>query len=104
MDHYLCRHQLHHHQYPDPDNWEPRRHPYHRLLDQAAEANERFQVIGGQTMQGDTEKVLMGLGFKRSDFIRQVAEFSSGWQMRLELAKILLKKPDVVLLDDGINI
>ncbi len=76
---------------------------YHRLLDQAAEANERFQVIGGQTMQGDTEKVLMGLGFKRSDFIRPVAEFSSGWQMRLELAKILLQKPDVVLLDEPTN-
>jgi len=76
---------------------------YNRLLDQASEANERFQVIGGQTMQGDTEKVLMGLGFKRSDFTRPVSEFSSGWQMRLELAKILLKKPDVVLLDEPTN-
>ena len=50
-------------------------------------------------MEGETEKVLTGLGFKRTDFKRPMAEFSSGWQMRVELAKILLKKPDVILLD-----
>jgi ATP-binding cassette subfamily F protein 3 len=76
---------------------------YQKLINQVTEANERFQVIGGQTMQGDTEKVLLGLGFKRSDFSRPISEFSSGWQMRVELAKILLQKPDVILLDEPTN-
>jgi len=76
---------------------------YDRLIHQLTEANERFQIIGGQSMQGETEKVLAGLGFKRSDFQRPVSEFSSGWQMRIELAKILLKKPDVILLDEPTN-
>jgi len=65
---------------------------YNQIIHQLTEANERFQIIGGQSMQGETEKVLAGLGFKRSDFQRPVTEFSSGWQMRIELAKILLKK------------
>ena len=76
---------------------------YHRLIQQLTEANDRFQLIGGQTMEGTTEKVLMGLGFKRSDFTRPVKEFSSGWQMRVELAKILLQKPDIILLDEPTN-
>ncbi|MCB2219718.1 MAG: ATP-binding cassette domain-containing protein [Bacteroidetes bacterium] len=76
---------------------------YHRLIQQLTEANDRFQLVGGQTMEGDTEKVLMGLGFKRSDFTRPVKEFSSGWQMRVELAKILLQKPDILLLDEPTN-
>ncbi len=76
---------------------------YNQLIHQLTEANDRFQIIGGQSMQGETEKVLAGLGFKRSDFQRPVSEFSSGWQMRIELAKILLKKPDVVLLDEPTN-
>jgi ATP-binding cassette subfamily F protein 3 len=76
---------------------------YHRLIQQLTEANDRFQLIGGQTIEGDTEKVLMGLGFKRSDFNRSVKEFSSGWQMRVELAKILLQKPDILLLDEPTN-
>jgi len=76
---------------------------YHKLIDNLTEANERFLVIGGQTMQADTEKVLTGLGFKRSDFHRSMTEFSSGWQMRVELAKILLQQPDVILLDEPTN-
>lgn len=76
---------------------------YHNLIHRLTEANERFQVIGGQTMQADTEKVLTGLGFRREDFLRPVNEFSSGWQMRVELAKILLRKPDVILLDEPTN-
>ena len=76
---------------------------YNQLIHQLTEANERFQIIGGQSMQGETEKVLGGLGFIRSDFQRPVSEFSSGWQMRIELAKILLKKPDVILLDEPTN-
>ncbi len=76
---------------------------YHTLIDKLTEATERFLVIGGQTMQADTEKVLTGLGFKRTDFERPMTEFSSGWQMRVELAKILLQKPDVILLDEPTN-
>ena len=76
---------------------------YEKLIHQLTEANERFQIIGGQSMEGETEKVLSGLGFTRSDFQRPVSEFSSGWQMRVELAKILLQKPDVILLDEPTN-
>ena len=76
---------------------------YQRLLHDLSEANERFHLIGGQTIEGETERVLMGLGFIRTDFQRQVSEFSTGWQMRLELVKILLKKPEFVLLDEPTN-
>jgi ATP-binding cassette subfamily F protein 3 len=76
---------------------------YNQLIHQLTEANESFQIIGGQSMQGDTEKVLIGLGFKRTDFQQPVSEFSSGWQMRVELAKILLQNPDVILLDEPSN-
>jgi ATP-binding cassette subfamily F protein 3 len=76
---------------------------YENLIHKLSDANERFQMIGGDTMEADTEKVLAGLGFKRSDFKRPVNEFSSGWQMRVELAKLLLSKPDVVLLDEPTN-
>ncbi len=76
---------------------------YENLIHKLSDANERFQMIGGDTMEADTEKVLAGLGFKRSDLKRPVNEFSSGWQMRVELAKILLSKPDVVLLDEPTN-
>ena len=76
---------------------------YHNLLHKLSDANEHYQMIGGDTIEADTEKVLIGLGFKRSDFTRPVNEFSSGWQMRVELAKILLSKPDVVLLDEPTN-
>src|SRR5579871_532817 len=54
-------------------------------------------------MDSETEKVLVGLGFERKDFTRKTAEFSGGWQMRIELAKILLKKPHLILLDEPTN-
>jgi ATP-binding cassette subfamily F protein 3 len=76
---------------------------YHRLIHHLTEANERFQIVGGQSIEGETEKVLTGLGFKRTDFQRPMNEFSSGWQMRVELAKILLQKPVVILLDEPTN-
>lgn len=76
---------------------------YSRLIHQLTEANERFQIVGGQSMEGETEKVLTGLGFKRTDFQRPMVEFSSGWQMRVELSKILLQKPNVILLDEPTN-
>jgi ATP-binding cassette, subfamily F, member 3 len=76
---------------------------YQRILHDLSEMNERFHLIGGQTIEGETERVLMGLGFRRTDFSRPVMEFSTGWQMRLELVKILLKKPEFVLLDEPTN-
>ena len=76
---------------------------YYQIIHQLTDANERFQIIGGHTMQADAEKVLIGLGFTQSDFERSISEFSGGWQMRVELAKILLQKPDVLLLDEPTN-
>jgi ATP-binding cassette, subfamily F, member 3 len=76
---------------------------YHKLVQQLSECNERHHIIGGTNKDAEAEKVLMGLGFERSDFIRSCTEFSSGWQMRVELAKILLKRPDLLLLDEPTN-
>ncbi|MDE5544314.1 MAG: ATP-binding cassette domain-containing protein, partial [Bacteroidales bacterium] len=76
---------------------------YQSLIERLTEANERFHLFGGNDRQGAAEKVLLGLGFKRSDFTRSITEFSSGWQMRVELAKILLRNPDVMLLDEPTN-
>ncbi len=76
---------------------------YYSLLNKLNEANERFKLIGGTSIYGDTEKILLGLGFTNDDFARPVNQFSGGWQMRIELAKILLKKPDLILLDEPTN-
>ena len=76
---------------------------YLNLVHLFAEADERFRLIGGHTMQADTEKILLGLGFLKTDFDKPLTNFSSGWQMRVELAKILLKKPDTILLDEPTN-
>ncbi|MDR0763644.1 MAG: ABC-F family ATP-binding cassette domain-containing protein [Bacteroidales bacterium] len=76
---------------------------YHKLLEKLAEQTERYHILGGGTEQAGAEKVLLGLGFKHSDFSRTVTEFSSGWQMRVELAKILLRAPEVMLLDEPTN-
>jgi len=76
---------------------------YMNLITQLNEANERFQFIGGYSMEGDIELVLQGLGFERKDFARLTDEFSGGWRMRIELAKILLQKPNVFLLDEPTN-
>lgn len=76
---------------------------YATLINRLNDATDRFHLIGGQTREADTEKVLLGLGFKPEDFTRPLKEFSSGWQMRVELAKILLQKPDLLLLDEPTN-
>ncbi len=76
---------------------------YLKLIERLHEAEEKYALLGGPTMQGDTEKVLLGLGFRHSDFARSMSEFSSGWQMRVELAKILLSRPNVLLLDEPTN-
>jgi len=76
---------------------------YMNLITQLNESNERFQMIGGYSMEGDIELILQGLGFERKDFTRLTDEFSGGWRMRIELAKILLQKPNVFLLDEPTN-
>ncbi len=76
---------------------------YFDIIHDLHEAQERFQMLGGYTMQADIELVLQGLGFTRNDFTRQTDEFSGGWKMRIELAKILLQKPDLLLLDEPTN-
>jgi ATP-binding cassette subfamily F protein 3 len=76
---------------------------YHNLIDKLTHSNEQLDVMGVNNFRGDIEKTLVGLGFERSDFDRQTSEFSGGWRMRIELAKILLKKPDVLLLDEPPN-
>jgi ATP-binding cassette subfamily F protein 3 len=76
---------------------------YIKLTQQLADANERFHLIGGHTMEAETEKVLLGLGFPAHDFDRPLKEYSSGWQMRVALAKILLQKPEILLLDEPTN-
>ncbi|MFA8451286.1 MAG: ribosomal protection-like ABC-F family protein [Bacteroidales bacterium] len=76
---------------------------YLKLIETLSTIDEQIAIKGGNTMDGDTEKVLLGLGFKSSDFTRPLAEFSNGWQMRVELAKILLKAPELLLLDEPTN-
>ena len=76
---------------------------YYELLDKLHDANTMYHYHGGHSMIADTEKVLKGLGFKSEDLQRPISEFSSGWQMRVELAKILLQKPEVILLDEPTN-
>lgn len=76
---------------------------YTKLLEDFSEANDRFLLLGGGSMEAEAEKVLKGLGFKSSDMSRLTDEFSGGWQMRVELAKMLLQKPDYLLLDEPTN-
>ncbi len=76
---------------------------YNELIDRLSRANEHLQIIGNGNFQGEIEKTLIGLGFERTDFDRQCDQFSGGWRMRIELAKILLQQPDVLLLDEPTN-
>ncbi len=76
---------------------------YTQLITQLSDATEEFQMMGGATMEADAQRVLMGLGFKSSDLSRLTDEFSGGWQMRIELTKMLLQKPSYLLLDEPTN-
>lgn len=76
---------------------------YMSIIQQVAELSEQMAVYGSETIEGDSERMLMGLGFERKDFNRPTSEFSGGWRMRIELAKLLLKKPDILLLDEPTN-
>ena len=76
---------------------------YMQLVETFTSLQDRFVMMGGDHYEGEIERTLQGLGFKRTDFQRPTSEFSGGWRMRIELAKILLKKPDVLLLDEPTN-
>ncbi|MDD3893266.1 MAG: ABC-F family ATP-binding cassette domain-containing protein, partial [Bacteroidales bacterium] len=76
---------------------------YAQLINDLTEKSERYGILGGDTLEAKTEVTLLGLGFKRSDFNRPTLEFSGGWRMRIELAKILLSEPNILLLDEPTN-
>ena len=76
---------------------------YAELLHKLNDLQDRYHILGGDTREADIEKTLLGLGFKRTDFNRATSEFSGGWRMRIELAKLLLRRPSIFLLDEPTN-
>ncbi|MEQ6125220.1 ABC-F family ATP-binding cassette domain-containing protein [Pseudotenacibaculum sp. MALMAid0570] len=76
---------------------------YNQLIIDLNEFTERYELLGGYNYQGDTEKILQGLGFQREDFDKLTDTFSGGWRMRIELAKLLLQNNDILLLDEPTN-
>jgi ATP-binding cassette subfamily F protein 3 len=76
---------------------------YYKLIEDLSHLSEQFYSIEDTNYDAEIEKILLGLGFLRSDFNRPTGEFSGGWRMRIELAKILLQKPDLILLDEPTN-
>lgn len=76
---------------------------YSELIEKLGDLTHRFEIIGGYNYVGETEKVLLGLGFKREEFGNLTDTFSGGWRMRIELAKLLLQNNDVLLLDEPTN-
>src|SRR5690554_1649443 len=76
---------------------------YSELIDKVSDLTHRFDILGGYHYAGNTERILIGLGFKREDFDKYTDTFSGGWRMRIELAKLLLQDNDVLLLDEPTN-
>jgi ATP-binding cassette subfamily F protein 3 len=76
---------------------------YSKIIEQVSELSEKYYSIDEVNVDAEIEKTLLGLGFVRSDFTRATSEFSGGWRMRIELAKILLQQPDLILLDEPTN-
>ena len=76
---------------------------YSKLIEDLSEVTHQYEIIGGYNYEGETEKVLQGLGFERDDFTRLTETFSGGWRMRIELAKLLLQNNDILLLDEPTN-
>ncbi len=76
---------------------------YHDLMHDLDDLSHRYELIGGYNYQGETEKILQGLGFQQADFNMPTNTFSGGWRMRIELAKLLLQNNDILLLDEPTN-
>ena len=76
---------------------------YSDLIEELSDVTHHYEMLGGYNYVGDTEKILLGLGFKREDFDNQTDTFSGGWRMRIELAKLLLQSNDILLLDEPTN-
>ena len=76
---------------------------YERLMHRLNDCNDRYRILGGDSRDADIEKTLLGLGFRREDFDRPTSQFSGGWRMRIELAKLLLRRPSIFLLDEPTN-
>ena len=76
---------------------------YSQIIEDLSDYTHRFELLGGYNYVGDTEKILLGLGFKRNVFNNQTETFSGGWRMRIELAKLLLQANDILLLDEPTN-
>ena len=76
---------------------------YMKLIERVSDLGEKYYALEDVNYDAEVEKALKGLGFKQEDFIRPTSEFSGGWRMRIELAKILLQKPDLILLDEPTN-
>ncbi|HEY5689689.1 MAG TPA: ATP-binding cassette domain-containing protein [Yeosuana sp.] len=76
---------------------------YHQLMVDVNEYHHQYEIMGGYNYQGETEKILQGLGFQRKDFEKLTETFSGGWRMRIELAKLLLQSNDILLLDEPTN-
>ncbi len=76
---------------------------YERLMHRLNDCNDRYHILGGDSRDADIEKTLLGLGFRREDFDRPTSQFSGGWRMRIELAKLLLRRPSIFLLDEPTN-
>lgn len=76
---------------------------YSQLIVDLNDVSHHYEILGGYNYQGETEKILLGLGFRREDFDKKTDTFSGGWRMRIELAKLLLQSNDVLLLDEPTN-
>ncbi len=76
---------------------------YAKIIEEVTELQQQYEIHGGYNYQGETERILVGLGFKREDFDKLTETFSGGWRMRIELAKLLLQKNDILLLDEPTN-
>lgn len=76
---------------------------YAKIIEEVTELQQQYEIHGGYNYQGETERILQGLGFKRTDFDKLTDTFSGGWRMRIELAKLLLQKNDILLLDEPTN-
>lgn len=76
---------------------------YMKLIEELNDLTHKYDLAGGYTYAGEVERVLLGLGFERSDFDKDTRLFSGGWRMRIELAKLLLGKDDILLLDEPTN-